>query len=58
MKTDHIHLRNWIATLRRKDTLTEHRIPVEAIDCATAAISASIDANQRFSELIKIEVLE
>lgn len=59
METDHVPLRHWIATLRRKDGgAHEHRIPVDGIDLVDAAVSAKIQADQRFSELIKIEVLE
>lgn len=58
METEHIPSRHWIATLRRKDTGKDHRIPIDGVDLVEAAIASKMQADQRFSELIKIEVLE
>jgi hypothetical protein len=58
METERIHVSHWIATLRRKDTSTLHRIPVDGVDLVEAAISAKMQAEQRFSDAIKVEVLE
>jgi hypothetical protein len=58
METDHVHVFHWIATLRRKDTTVLHRIPVDGVDLVEAAIAAKMQADQRFSDAIKVEVLE
>ena len=59
METEHIPVRHWIATLRRKDGgKTEFRIPIDGIDIVEASVSAKMQAEKRFSEPVKVEVLE
>ena len=58
METDRVYVFHWIATLRRKDTSALHRIPVDGVDLVAAAVAAKMQADQRFSDVIKVEVLE
>lgn len=58
MEIEHVPVFHWIATLRRKDTLALHRIPVDGESLVVAAMISEMQAKDRFSDLIKIEVLE
>lgn len=58
METEHIPCRQWIATIRRKDTLTEHRFSVDGESLVIASMIAEMQSKDRFSDLVKVEVLE
>ena len=49
---------DWTATLRRRDTNKDHRVNVRGVDVMAAAIEAQMKAQERFSVVVGLEVLE
>ena len=49
---------DWTATIRRRDTNKDHRVNVRGVDITVAAIEAQMKANERFSFVVGLEVLE
>lgn len=49
---------DWTATLRRRDTNKDHRVNVRVVDIMAAAIEAQMKAQERFSVVVGLEVLE
>lgn len=58
METDYPHELDWTATLRRRDTNKDYRVNVSGVDILSAAASAKIKADDRFSIVVCLEVLE